>query len=300
MKILSSHGRILLEKKVIDYRIPEIRDKVTENELESYYASFIKQAPDISDYFEIRDGFETALKEVAVDKRPKLIALERNYPFLWFIRPSFSPFNYLDPKKKKLDDEYFFVGSCAISIPRKVSVESTSDQLNSQFKQDMARKFEKYPGYEGILEIPNDTAIGETKSTLFHEALHYLILRYQVNTQRKFTHGKNFSNSEKYAAENFIHENAVEILTDKLLSHDPDSQFELRYNRIGLEHPIPTFAKVFSAFGAGAAIAASFSYPWLIPTILVPGRIRDQVINRHKRSLRKTLLKKIEYPQFKI
>jgi hypothetical protein len=55
-----------------------------------------------------------------------------------------------------------------------------------------------------------------------------------------------------------------------------------------------------SAVATGLLLGTSISRPYLLPFALVPGRIRDFVVNRHKQSKREEILKPIEYPEFNI
>ncbi|MGV8130769.1 MAG: hypothetical protein ACP5N7_01550, partial [Candidatus Pacearchaeota archaeon] len=157
---------------------------------------------------------------------------------------------------------------------------------------------------EGIIEIPNDRTVPQTKSTTFHEALHYVINRYHAETGRSFV--KNFIKEElppleRYQAEYALHEKAVEILTDKLLVHDQDAQFETRWLHHSMENRFNDVANMVSAMSTMLTIGfTAFGAPYLLPLALVPGRVRDYAINRHKQSKKGEMLKPVEYPKFKI
>lgn len=175
--------------------------------------------------------------------------------------------------------------------------------MDEKLREDISEKFKQYPNYEGILEIPNDRTQPETKSTTFHEALHYAIIRYHAETGRNFVNAfikEELSQLEKYQAEQAIHERAVEILIDKLLTHDPDAQFENRWLHYSLNDGFRYLIGTASAIATGVLIGTSIGHPFLLPVAFVPGRIRDYVIERHKKSERDEILKPVEYPSFKI
>src|SRR3990167_990035 len=156
MKI--SQGKIRLESKVIDLSTFQVRRKITEQDLERDYDSFIAHVTEIGDYFEDTSAFERAVNDAAGDKRPKLIARETKYPFMWGFRASFMPFYFLNPSKRRLQDDYFMVACCTTSIPLKTKsrLESTKERkpLDELLRSDIDDKFKQYPGYEGIIEIP--------------------------------------------------------------------------------------------------------------------------------------------------
>lgn len=302
-----SKSKIKLENSVIDLSKFEVRPKITEVDLERHYDSFIEHAEEIGDYFEDRSAFDKALKDASGEKRPKLIARELKYPFMWAFRTSFSPFAFLNPSERRLHDDYFMVASCTAKIPRRQKsgqAEVGEKPLDAMFGEDIVKKFGQYQGYEGIIEISDDRTQPETKSTTFHESLHYLILRYQAETGRdfvsSFTNG-NLSQLERYQAENLLHERSVEILTDRLLTHDEDALLENRWSsysitnqgfRAGITTPL--------AITTGLLLASSISNPYLLPLVVVPGRIRDFALEKYKNSKREELTKPVEYPKFKI
>jgi hypothetical protein len=214
-------------------------------------------------------------------------------------------FDFLKPSTRRLHDDYFMVAHCITRIPsKKKSKEGESEKpLDEKLRDDILEKFKQYPDYEGILEIPNDRIPAETKSTTFHEALHYAIIRYHAETGRNFVNAfirEDLSPLEKYQAEQAIHERAVEILTDKLLTHDPDAQFENRWLHYSLNDGFKHLAMGVSAIATGVLIGTSISHPYLLPLAFVPGRIRDYAVEKHKKSKREEILKPIEYPRFKI
>jgi hypothetical protein len=300
-----SQGKIRLENKVIDLSQFEVRPKVTEEDLEKYYDSFVNHAGEIGDYFEDRGAFDKAMSDATKDKRPKLVVRETKYPFMWGFRTSFMPFDFLKPSTRRLHDDYFMVAHCITKIPSKKKIQEGEVQkpLDEKLRDDISEKFKQYPEYEGIIEIPNDRTQPETKSTTFHESLHYLIIRYQAETGRDFINAfirEDLAPLEKYQAESIIHERAVEILTDKLLAHDPDAQFENRWLHYSLNDGFRHLTMGVSAIATGVLIGTSISHPYLLPFALVPNRIRDYANIKHKKSKREELLKPIEYPQFKI
>ncbi|MEM4244599.1 MAG: hypothetical protein QW404_01810 [Candidatus Nanoarchaeia archaeon] len=44
----------------------------------------------------------------------------------------------------------------------------------------------------------------------------------------------------------------------------------------------------------------SFTNPYLIPTIFIPGRIRDYTMKKYKEGKKEELTKPIEYPKFEL
>ena len=305
-----SREKIKLEDKLIDLSSFEIRPKVTEQDLERYYDSFIEHTSEIRDYFENQELFDKAVIEASKEKRPRLVSREPKYPFMWIFRSAFLPFDFLNPEKRRLHNEYFMGAHCITCIQRKrdeVNKEENDQKekrLDERLGEEIREKFNQYPGYEGIIEIPNDNNQSQTKSTTFHEALHYLIFRYQAETERSFV--KNFVKEEltplkKYRAEYIIHERIVEILTDKLLSHDPDAQFEARWTEYSVfNEAYRPLIGLPSAVAAGLLIVASIDRPYLAPLVLVPGRIREYAYHKYKQSKKEKLSKPREYPSLKI
>lgn len=297
-----SQGKIRLENKVLDLATFQVRPKTTEHNLETYYNSFIEHAEEIKDYFEDRNAFDVALRDASKEKRPKLIPRDTKYPFMWAFRTAFMPFDFLMPSKRRLHDKYFMTAHCITSVPIKTKPEEEK-HLDERLREDIAEKFKQYPGYEGIIEIPNDKTRAETKSTTFHEALHYVVIRYHAETGRNFVNAfirEELPPLEKYQAEQTIHERIVEILTDKLLTHDSDAQFENRWIHYSLNEGFRHLAMGASGIATGVLIGTSISHPYLLPLAFVPGRVRDYAINRNKRSKKEEILKPIEYPNFKI
>ncbi len=300
-----SEGKIRLETKIIDLSEFQIRPKTTEQDLEREYDSFISHTCEIRDYFEDTSAFDIVIHDASSDKRPKLVARDTKYPFMWAFRTAFMPFDFLRPSTRRMHDDYFMVAHCITKIPikKRTGEEETGKPLDEKLKGDILDKFREYPGYEGILEISNDMTPSQTKSTTFHEALHYIVARYQAETERNFVDAsarKDLIELEKYQIEHLANERAVEILTDKLLSHDSDAQFENRWGFYSLNNRFRHLSIGVSASSTGAFIAMSFSYPYLIPLAFVPGRVRDYVLKRYKDSKRGEVLKPVEYPKFKI
>jgi hypothetical protein len=298
-----SNGKIKLDDRVIDLSTFSVRPKVTEPELEQHYESFIQHAEEAADYFENKTAFERALTDASTDKRPKFVPRDPKHLFLYGFRTSFLPFAFLQPSKRRLHDDYFMAAHCITCIPRKVQPGEQEKPLDEKLRKDIAEKFEQYPGYEGIIEIPNDRTQPETKATTFHESLHYLIIRYQAETGNDFVNAfikEDLPQLEKYQAEHMLHERTVEILTDKLLTHDPDAQFENRWTHYSLNDSYRALAMMGSAIATGLLIGSSFSEPLLLPLAVVPGGIRDYAVERHKQSKKDEILKPVEYPVFKI
>lgn len=300
-----TRGKIRLENTLLDLSTFDIRPKVTEQDLETYYDSFIDHIEEAEDYFEDRNAFDRAVKDAANEKRPKFVSREPKYPFMWGFRTAFMPFSFLTPTKRRLHDDYFMVGHCITSIPIKnrEEVQGEEKPLDTALREDISEKFKQYPGYEGIIELPNDRTPPETKSTTFHESLHYLITRYQAETGRNFVNvfiKEELPQLKKYQAEHVIHEHTVEILTDKLLAHDPDAQFETRWLPYSMNDGFKHLAMGASGITTGLLLGSFITQPHLLPLALVPGRIRDYAINKHKQSKKEEILKPIEYPEFKI
>jgi len=303
MKI--SQDKIRLENKVIDLSKLQIRPKITEQDLERNYNSFIEHIHEIGDYFEDTSAFDRAVNAAAGYKKPKLIARDTKYPFMWGFRSSFMPFNFLRPSNRRLHDDYFMVAHCITKIPgKKIIQEGESEKaLDENLREDILEKFKQYPEYEGIIEIPNDRTQAETKSTTFHEGLHYAIIRYHAETGRNFVNAfirENLPKLERYQAEQVIHEQTVEILTDKLLNHDSEAQFENRWLHYSLNNGFKDLTIAVSAIATGVLLGASIGHPYLLPVAFVPGRIRDYILAKYKESKKEEILKPVKYPKFKI
>ncbi|MBI2452401.1 hypothetical protein HYV50_04985 [Candidatus Pacearchaeota archaeon] len=299
-----SQGKIKLDNVLLDLSTFGVRPKVTEKDLETYYDSFVDHIEEAGDYFEDRNSFNRAVKDSADEKRPKLVPREPKYPFMWRFRTSFMPFDFLRPTKRRLHDKYFLAAHCVTKISnKKIVVKENHKPLDEKLQEDIEEKFKQYPEYEGIIEIPNDRTQPETKSITFHEALHYVIFRYRAETGRNFVNTfikEDLPELEKYQAEHAMHERVVEILTDKLLTHDPDAQFETRWLHYSINDGVKYLAMGASAIAMGILLGTSITRPYLLPLALVPGRIRDYTIKKYKQSKRDEILKPSEYPNFKI
>jgi hypothetical protein len=300
-----SQRKIKLENVLLDLSTLDIRPKVTEQDLERYYNSFLKNIEEAGDYFKDGKAFDLALKDASGKKHPKFIAREPRYPFMWGLRTKFTPFDFLIPSKRRLNDEYFMCARCTVAMPRKNKVRAKDGEnpLDIRLIDDVVKKFQEFPDYEGIIEVPNDGTPPETKSTTFHESLHYIISRYQAETGRSFVNSfikEELPQLEKYQAEHTLHERVVEILTDKLLTHDPHAQFENRWTHHSLNNGFRLLVEGASAIATGLLLGTSIINPYLIPTVLVPGRIRDYAIGQYKKSKKEEILKPVEYPKFKI
>ena len=308
MKMRYSNRKILLKHEVIDLANFEVRPKATDFDLERYYDEFTNHAPEIRDYFEEQNAFQTALDDISGRKRPLLIARDHNAPFLWTLRSSYSSAIFGDPKKRRLHPEHFVVAHCIVNIPhsKKGKEIEVADGQTTDYpiRQDITELFEKHPRYEGIIEVGNDDSQPATKATTFHESLHYLIMQYQARTGRRFVDtiaSKFESDEDKRITEDIMHERAVEILTDKLLTHDSDAQFENRYQVHKLVTKKRYLIEAASIVPLGPlAIYLYQANPYLLPTLLIPGRLRDYYFLKEKEKLRESLLQQIDYPKFKI
>lgn len=294
-----SNGMIKLRDKIIDTRNFEIRRKTADADLEKHYDCFIEHVPDIKEYFSEQDAFDHAVEEAAHDKRPKLIAREPRYPFLWFLRESFR-LSYACPEKRKLNDKYFFCAHCIVGQRANADEEKTQDSLDSVLQRELHEKFLKYPGYEGIIEVPNDRTEPETKATTFHESLHYLFARYRGKTGRNFADENDLTGIEKYIAQHLIEERAVELLTDKLLIHDKDALLEARLPFYSGGEFFKALSGTLSAVSAFALLGFSITQPYLLPLALVPGRLRDFALKKYKESKREEIVRPVVYPLFQI
>jgi hypothetical protein len=298
-----------LDERVIDITRFQIRPKVTEQDLEIHYDDFIYHAEEVGDYFEDRKVFDKVLKDASGERRPKLISRNPNYPFMWVFRKAFMSFDFLRPSERRFHDKYFMSPRCFVSIRRKSGegVGEREEPLDVKLREDLSEKFKQYPGYEGIIEIPNDRTFSETKFGTFHESLHYLVHRYHAETGRNFVDTfvkKDLSELEKYQAEHLIDEGVVETLTDKLLTHDRDAQFEARWAHYSFSNEklqgVGLLVGGSMAIATALVLVSSIDIPYLLPLSLVPGRVRDNLMERYKQSKKEEILEPREYPKFKI
>ncbi len=234
---------------------------------------------------------------------PKLIARERKTPFMWAFRDKYSPFQFLlGPYKRRLNDELFVSPHMIINFTEGDEKEEDLTLLH----RDIKKRFEEYPGYKCIIEVPNDLTALKAKVGVFHEGLHYVISRYQLDTGRRFVTAliddkkrDVLSDLDRYQAEHILHETSVEILTDKLLCYDPDAQFENRW--ISYDNTFNHMIGAVSAISAGLVLGITATKaPYLLPLALVPGRIGDFALKKYKGSKKEKILRKVEYPKFKI
>lgn len=294
-----SQGKLRLENKVVDFANFEIRPKATESDLERYYDSFLSHAGEIADYFEDKAAFSTALEEAAHGKRPKLVPRETKYPFMG-LSPAFQTY-FAKPSERRLDDRYFTCAHCLTAIPKKVKSAGSGKPLDERLRNDISEKFENHPGYEGVIEVPDDEIPAKTKSTIFHESLHYLILRYLAETGRDFNGivKDKLPKIEDYVKELVVHEGVADALTDKLLAHDPDAQFEERWLHYSLYDSFRLLVTAPSSILTGVLIGFSFAKPYLLPLALIPGRLSNLALILHKKSKKAELLKPQEDPKLK-
>lgn len=306
MKIRLVERKISLENRIIDIRGLEIRDKIKDSDLERYYSEFSERLPEIEEYFEDRGAYRRAVYEVVVESPPKLIARERKTPFMWAYREKYSPFQFLlDPDKRRLNDELFVAPHMMVNFREN----NVNDEDLRPLQREIRKRFEEYLGYKCVIEVPNDLDFAITKASVFHEGLHYVIARYQISTGRRFVTAlindkdkvKDMSDLERYQAEGILNERSVEILTDKLLSHDSDAQFENRWIGYNISSNFSNVLGIVSAITTGVILGTTIlEAPYLLPLALVPGRMRDLALKKYKESKRKKILGKVEYPKFKI
>jgi len=293
-----SRGKIRLENKILDLSNFDYRHKITEQDLNNYYDCFINHAEEISEHFEDKFAFEKSLNDASNEKRPKLIAREPKYPSFFNLN-DFNLFNYFKPSRR-LNDNYFYIPHCMVSIPSKVKYD---EELGAGLRKDIREKFNHFQDYEGIIEIPNDYNPLKTKTVLFHESLHYLIARYQAETRRQFIdqcYENDFSSEEKYEAEAYLNETVVEFLTDKLLIHDSDAQYETRWSSYEINSAHNIYVKMFSGMATALLFGFSFHEPLLFPTIIIPGRIKNYLINKHKNSMKEKIMQPMDYSEIRI
>lgn len=80
-----SRGKINLEDKLFDLSTFEVRPKVTEQDLQNYYSSFLEHVGEAKAYFEDTTVFEKVQHEVTHEKMPKLLPREPHYSLLFFL-----------------------------------------------------------------------------------------------------------------------------------------------------------------------------------------------------------------------
>ncbi len=299
-----SQGKLILEKRVIDLSTFEVRPKITEQDLERDYDSFILRVREVGDYFEDASSFDRAIIDAADEKRPKLIARETRYPFLWAFRTKFMPFDFLRPSTRRLHDNYFMVAHCMSNIPRKTEPEDREKPLDEKLRGDITEKFKRYPGYEGIIEIPNDETQAKAKANLFHEATHYILGRYLAETGRSFVKTfirEDLPQLEKYQAEHAMQEHAVDMLSDKLLVHDSEALFEARWPSYCLyDIGFTATVRSISALATALLLGCSVSCPYLLPLAIIPVTTGNLALKKHKETKKEEILTPFEYPRFKI
>lgn len=289
-KINLLEGKISLGDKIIDYKNFELRNKITNNDLNTYYHSFISHCYEIREYFNEKHAFDNTVHIISTDKKPKLIAREPKYPLFYSLREFFSP-----EKKdlvKRLGGEYFVRSRCRLNIPLKKGKDLPN--LKESHSTDLKRFFEKYNEYEGVIEIPNNLNLSQTKSDTFHESLHYLIAQYQATTGRRFIDNlnkENLSAEERTIQELSLNEIITERLTDRLLFHDKNALFENRLQFYSLNSNYFHFLTASSAsITAAILLCGALINPYLIPISIIPGRIKDYLVKEHWKSIKKELL----------
>lgn len=282
-----------LEKRVIDLSRFEIRPRITEADLERQYDEFVERVAVIGYHFEDSAAFRQASDEVAREKRPKLLARKPKLPWL-FNRHYFRMYE-LDPSKRTYySDKYFVSPHCIIKIAGKTKEADREGPESDEFENGLEAKLARYPGYDGIIEIPSDYTLSKTKGSLFHESLHYLIARYQSSTGRRFTDNLDVEEGEKDATEQLANEAAVEILTDEMLATDHDALFENRSLHHVLAKPMHEHGIHFVAGIAFVGIAitvTTLNAAYLLPLALVPGRLVPYLKRKYRESKKEELLK---------
>ena len=248
-------GRIGLETKVIDLFKHEIRPRATEQDLQRYYDECIMRLGDYADHFADQSALKRTLEQALTSRRAVLEAKDPLYP----PRSKFAEHHSkrlqhaLYPDDTSLgDDGYFYLGRGFLSVPS----DSLIGKLRESFVQDPKRKGMNR-GYEVRLLIPNDRAPAETKAQLFHEALHYLIILYQIEAKRLFTGDASVEFTKaRYESEVLMQERVVQYLTDLLLEDDKDALFANRHD-VQKQHAvnIPFTVYLFTAFSGGFLIS---------------------------------------------
>ena len=309
--IKTAPHKLIVKNKVIDFEDFEIREKTTNKDLDKYYDFFVEKAPCLKEYFEDYNGFDQSLREASKEKKPKIIARDPFYPSSW--KYLFMPwkigkdmFPFLYPKTRRFDDRKFKGAHCILNFPLNEG-DGKRQSINPKFSEDLEKKLQQFPDYEGIIEVGNDRNKEETKGTLFHEGLHYLIGRYFYNTGRRMLKEEemqDLSDEDRIVRRYLKEEGIVNLMTDKLLQDDKESLFEHRWQ----EYTVWNFnysdtkGMIYglSALPTGLALGLSLFHPWVLPLAFAPGRIRDYFFKKHKESKREKLLKHVEYPKFKI
>jgi hypothetical protein len=260
-------GHIVLEKRVIDLARMQIRPKVVDSEIDNLYDQFISDAYKLRNNFADTSAFDLSLNQAAKEKRPKIIAREVRYPPFWKKQDSEI---FQRPEKRKLEDVYFFTPSCIINIPKKIQEQKvdTRPELDQRFRDEIGKKFENFPEYEGIIEIPNISSRLEIKPYLYHEAVHYIIARYEVNSGR--VAGQEVlesikDNSERYIVKRVLNESFTIALTDKVLQDDKAALFESRWFYYNFKNGnLARLIGLCSAFAAGGIFGSSIVSPELL------------------------------------
>lgn len=288
------------DNKVLDLGRLEVRPRVSEKDLEKQYDEFVSRLGTINDSFENQDAFKKACEEAAGEKRPKLIPRTPRYSGLFGL-VQLDPFGFMNPEKRRLNDRYFVAGHCMVRVNGKATELEKKAIVNPKFQKDLEGRFTQYPGYEGIIEVPNDRTLPETKAVTFHEGLHYIIARYQASTGRRFVDGSNLPDRDMVIGEQILNERVVEILTDRLLTHDQDALFESRWPRYSIGSGVNPGFMLASGISTGGIIFASVVIsPYLLPLVVVPKVVAAVVKQKHKESKREELLQPVEYPKLKI
>lgn len=154
-------GRFSIYDKVIDIPRFQIRPKIKQSELEIYYKETLKEIVNHRDFFEQKEAFNQILEELKDLSKAELRVLEPNYP---------PPFRYetesleeqiLHPKESLRNHKYFTRGRI--------------------YAQEFPSE-----GTLAVIEVPSDRTRQETKKTVTHLTLSYLVEIYEEKIKNNF------------------------------------------------------------------------------------------------------------------
>lgn len=270
-------GRISLEKLVFDIPRFEIRTQIEKKDLEQLYDSFIDAAPNVKRFFYEKEAFDDTLIEIRTEKRPQCIARPPSLGTL-------------------LSDK---------SLPHittSLSGGILRDEENQERTKYLQEAIEQYPNSYAFIFVPNDLSNSFTKAAVTHEALHYLVERYQHRTGRTFwdvLQAKRPKKKTKKQHERDMEEGTVEMLTDFLLQDDPHALFEARL----LNHRPYTLLKSTSyALAASTIFGINIlsSFPDFLLMDIIPLSVHCMGSALYRRSIRKKLLQDSQYLNLQI
>lgn len=292
------NGIVNLGTRVLDLDELKIRKRTTDEDVETYYRACIERIGErCRDYFEDQEAFDTVLNELLNGKRPELIAREPVYPNPLNLAHSRRSLEAMLDPRKRIKDKCFYAPHLMIPLP--ISEDSPFSKLVDKSDDlDLVSK-----GTPPRIEIPNDRSQPYAEGATTHETLHYFIIQYQLASGRLFTDGKEFDSKEQRdLVEKFIHERAVEELTDVLLEDNEDALFEDRWGRYRLMHYTPDMGKMASSFLTPLIAVGCITYdkPELLPLALIPGALRRIFSKRRRNRIKEELVKPVERKVFKI